>query len=240
MARSKPKGARLALCGLGIFPPYTASLEVLHALSRCDVLFNNLPGNEARELLAEFSDDVRPTTYQAVEDEFYWVDRIFEEIRKGKAVAFVTRGHPLIFGKLACELVRRARAEGVPLETFGAVSSIDHLLAQLGLGLGDHLEGIQVLDFPALARASCMNTELPLLTSFYDGIGKGKVGAVAKALARFYPAGHPVKVFGPKYESPPLELTVGKFAASMDSIHASIFLYLPPLKASRPGRGARD
>ena len=39
---------------LGIFPPYTASLEVLHAISRCDVIFNNVAGPEVRDLLAEF------------------------------------------------------------------------------------------------------------------------------------------------------------------------------------------
>ncbi|MCR4296989.1 MAG: SAM-dependent methyltransferase, partial [Elusimicrobia bacterium] len=142
------KPSRLYLCGLGIFPPYTASLEVVHALSLCDVIFNNVAGPEVRELLAEFCGDIRPASYQAWQDEPKWADAIFAEIDKGRTVGFITRGHPLVFGGLAVELVRRCAAQKLAHKTFGAVSSIDHLLAFTGKGLGDDFGGIQAIDRP--------------------------------------------------------------------------------------------
>ena len=47
--------ARFYLCGLGIFPPYTASLEVIHALSLCDVIFNNVARDVAASRLSSMT-----------------------------------------------------------------------------------------------------------------------------------------------------------------------------------------
>ena len=114
MTKTINEPARLFLCGLGIFPPYTASLDVLHGLSRCDVLFNNVAGPEVRQHLSEFCADVRPASYQAWQDEPKWADKIIAELKKGRKVGFVTRGPPLVFGGLAVELLRRCKAVFVP------------------------------------------------------------------------------------------------------------------------------
>jgi len=224
------KSAKLYLCGLGIFPPYTASLEVLHALSLCEVLFNNVAGEEVRELLSEFCGDVRPASYQAWQDEPRWADRIFRELRKGLSVGFVTRGHPLVFGGLAVELLRRCRAQGVPHETFGAVSSIDHLLAAMGKGLGDDFKGIQAFDRPAIEEARALNTREPLLVCFYSGLEGPRVEGFSRSLARFYPLDHECRMFGPKYDTPPAALRLGELARLYPEIHASLMLYVPPLR----------
>ncbi|MBI3554131.1 MAG: hypothetical protein HY077_16665 [Elusimicrobia bacterium] len=230
MKTPKEKTPKLFLCGLGIFPPYTASLEVLHALSRCDVLFNNVAGPEVRELLAELCADIRPASYQAWQDEPRWADSIFQELDKGRKVGFVTRGHPLVFGGLAVELVKRCRRKGVSHETFGAVSSIDHLLAYTGKGLGDDFGGIQAVDAPAVERAKSVNTALPLLACFYSGLsGRAAVSAFRKSLERFYPARHGCWMFGPKYDAPPAVLALGELEKRYPEIHASLMLYVPPL-----------
>lgn len=228
------KTKRLYLCGLGIFPPYTASLEVLHALSRCDVLFNNVAGPETRQLLSEFCPDIRPASYQAWQDEPKWADRIFAEVDEGKTVAFVTRGHPLVFGGLAVELLRRCRAQQVEHHTFGSVSSIDHLLAFTGKGLGDDFGGIQVLDRPAVLAAETMNTALPLLACFYSGMeDKREVAEFRKSLERFYPPSHLCWMFGPKYDQDPATVAVGELERSYPTVHASLMLYVPPLTAAQ-------
>lgn len=226
------KPSKLYLCGLGIFPPYTASLEVIHALSLCDVIFNNVAGPEVRELLAEFCGDIRPASYQAWQDEPKWADRIFDELGKGKTVGFITRGHPLVFGGLAVELVRRCGVQKVDHQTFGAVSSIDHLLAFTGKGLGDDFGGIQAMDRPAIDRAETMNTSLPLLACFYSGMeAKGEVAAFQKSLGRFYPKDHLCWMFGPKYDAAPAVVAVGALAKAYPKVHSSLMLYVPPLAA---------
>lgn len=233
------KPNRLYLCGLGIFPPYTASLEVVHALSLCDVIFNNVAGPEVRELLAEFCSDIRPASYQAWQDEPKWADRIFAEIDKGRTVGFITRGHPLVFGGLAVELVRRCNAQSLAHQTFGAVSSIDHLLAFTGKGLGDDFGGIQAIDRPAIERSPTMNTTLPLLACFYEGMDRrAQVTAFRKSLERFYPPAHLCWMFGPKYDSPPAVVAVGDLDKAYPKVHSSLMLYVPPLKGA-PAKARR-
>lgn len=226
----KRKPARLYLCGLGIFPPYTASLETVHALSLCDVIFNNVAGPEVRELLAEFCSDIRPASYQAWQDEPKWADRIFNELDKGRTVGFITRGHPLVFGGLAVELVRRCGAQKIDHRTFGAVSSIDHLLAFTGKGLGDDFGGIQAIDRPAVERSKTLNTTLPLLACFYAGMEtKAEVAGFQKSLERFYPPEHLCWMFGPKYDMDPAVVAVGDLAKAYPKVHSSLMLYVPPL-----------
>lgn len=216
---------RLFICGLGLFPPYTTTLEVLHAIRRSDVVFNNLPGIEVREFLTEFCPRILPAMSDRRHNEKRWVERILQELRRGRSAAFVTRGHPLILGKLARLLIRSCRARGVPYEAFGAVSSIDVLLARTGQALGDDIEGISVLDWPALSRARALNTEQPLIVYFYDGLGA--VNRLARALERFYPPTHPCWMHGPKYDTPPTPLRLSELPERYDAIHASHILYLP-------------
>ncbi len=240
MDATSRKPSRLYLCGLGIFPPYTATLEVIHALSLCDVIFNNVAGPEVRELLAEFCGDIRPASYQAWQDEPKWADRIFKELDRGRTVGFITRGHPLVFGGLAVELVRRCAAQSVDHRTFGAVSSIDHLLAYTGMGLGDDFGGIQAMDRPALLRCETLNTSLPLLACFYSGMKtKASVAEFSKSLRRFYPADHLCWMFGPKYDSTPAVVAVGALEKDYPKVHSSLMLYVPPLiKPAKPVRKA--
>jgi len=233
------KTSKLFLCGLGIFPPYTASLEVIHALSLCDVIFNNVAGPEVRELLAEFCGDIRPASYQAWQDEPKWADRIFAELDKGRTVGFITRGHPLVFGGLAVELVRRCTAQKIAHNTFGAVSSIDHLLAYTGKGLGDDFGGIQAIDRPAIESSPTLNTTLPLLACFYSGMDTlAEVAAFRKSLERFYPAEHLCWMFGPKYDAPPAVVAVGDLDKAYPKVHSSLMLYVPPLERPAPKRAA--
>ncbi len=229
------KPAQLFLCGLGIFPPYTASLDVLHGLSRCDVLFNNVAGPEVRQLLSEFCADVRPASYQAWQDEPKWADKIFARARsKGRKVGFSHARPPwLVFGGLAVELLRRCKAQNTPYQSFGSVSSIDHILARTNQGLGDHMEGLSVFDRPAIEMAASLNAEQPLLACFYSGIEDRKsVAAFRKSLERFYPSDHACLMFGPKYDSEPAALALGQLDKLYPVIHSSLMLYMTPRKAN--------
>lgn len=223
------KTPRLYLCGLGMFPPYNASLDVLMSVGRSDVAFNNVAGPEVRALLAEFCPDVRPASYQAWQDEPKWADKIFVEIKKGRSVAFVTRGHPLVFGGLAVELIRRCRAQGIEHQCMASVSSIDHFLAVTGNGLGDNFGGISAFDFPAFEKASAHNLKVPLLLCFYAGVkDRAGVAKVRAALERFYPGALACWMFGPKYDTSPVVVRIDQLDEAYASFHSSLMLYVPP------------
>lgn len=231
MKKAPKSQPMLYLCGLGIFPPYTASLDVLYAVGNCDTAFNNVAGPEVRSLLAEFCDDVRPATYQAWQDEPKWADRIFKELDKGRSVAFVTRGHPLVFGGLAVELVRRCKAQGVEHKCFGSVSSIDHLLAYAGKGLGDDFGGISALDWPAFRDAKAHSTDVPLLLCFYAGRkDRMEVAEVRRALEKHYPGALGCWLFGPKYDDAPTVIRIDELDSKHESLHSSLMLYVPAMK----------
>lgn len=235
MAHIKTKGPGLFLCGLGLFPPYTTTIEVLHALGRSDVLFNNISGVEVREFLAEFCPDVRPATYDNRNDERRWMRPILGELKKGKVVAFITRGHPMVFGALAGMLVEACRKAGLPCRAFGAVSSIDHMLAYTGQTLGREFQGVQAYNRPVVEKAKTLNTEQPLLVYFYQAISGKDVRAFQRSLGRFYPGAHAGLMFGPKYDTAPVPVKVAGLAKRFPEIDASHILYLPALDAAEGG-----
>lgn len=228
--KKKTSAGKLSILGLGLFPPDTATLEVLQAVGRCDVVFNNVAGPKVRELLSGFCARVRPATYDAARDEGRWTEEIVSELARGRRVGFVTRGHPLVFGGLAHSLVKRCRKEGLAFETFGAVSSIDVLLARMGLALGNDFAGIQAYDRPAVERARSLNTELPLLVYFYATLKASEAAGFRRALERHYPASQPVWLFGPQYDSPPAELRLSELTERFPCLDASLILFVPGKK----------
>ncbi|MBI5629768.1 MAG: tetratricopeptide repeat protein [Elusimicrobia bacterium] len=120
--RARPGGG-LSLIGLGVDPPYTASSECLREIRACDVVFNNVMGDEMFEFLRPFCRDSRPLAYHQNADEGRLSDEIMAEVRLGKAVGFVTRGNALIYGPLGSELMARCRRAGVSCRCLPAVSS---------------------------------------------------------------------------------------------------------------------
>jgi precorrin-3B methylase/Flp pilus assembly protein TadD len=224
------KKPKLYMIGLGMFPPYNASLDVLMAISRSDLVFNNVAGPEVRNLLGTFCPDVRRASYQAWQDEPKWANAMFKELDKGKTVGFVTRGHPLVFGGLARELVRRCRATGVEFQCLASVSSIDHFLAVTGNCLGEDIGGITAVDLPEFQRQRVHSVQLPMILCFYGGVkDKAGIRLVQDSLRRFYPGGMACWMFGPKYDSTPATVRIDDLDREYGEFHSSLMLYVPPL-----------
>lgn len=234
-----PRGAHL-LFGLGLFPPYDAPLEAFWALRAADVVFNNLPHPEVRELIHALHDEVRAATYDAAEDEFEWADAMERELKRGKTVGFATRGHPLMFGRLACEAVRRRRAREAPFSVVPCSTSVDTLLARGGAHLAQAFEGCAVYDAPGFFSAAFVDTARPVILNFYAGVTRREMPRVVSALKRRYPARHTVLVFGPKYDTDWREVPVAGLAKAYPDLHASLILFLPPtVKGGARARLAR-
>ena len=207
MKRTKAAAAakgQVYLCGLGVFPPQTATVEVLQAISECDVIFNNLPGIGISEFLGLFCKRRRPVAFRYEQDAVLCGDLILSEVAAGKTVGFVTFGHPLLFGPLSHNVIKVCKSKGIAWKAFGAVSSMDAALAAGGMVMGYSYPGFQVFEMTSdsglkhLERAS---NQLPIVVYFADGMGEDGLKGLLKALSARFPSTHKVLLFGPRMET---------------------------------------
>src|SRR6185295_1705109 len=98
---------------------------------------------EVAELLGLLAPKMRPTMFDIQGGGPEWTRAIFEEVRPGRTVGFLTRGHPQVCGGLAFNLIRECRRRGVAWRVLDAVSSMD-VLALSGV---EALAGTQVFDY---------------------------------------------------------------------------------------------
>lgn len=236
LPRLRPlKGPRLLLCGVGLFPPYAAPLDALWAVRQCDIVVNNVSGHEMREFLSLYCDDVRPATYDARGDDGFWAQKIVGLMEGGKIVGFVTRGHPLVFGGLANNLLGAAAAAKAQTQCFGALSCIEVLLTAASRSQERSFGGVQAYDEEALRKAEALDPTHPLIAfSYLETLRGESLLRFQRTLERFFPPEHPCLVFGPKYEAPPITLTLGALARELPELHSGLTLYLPEKEPAAP------
>jgi len=203
-AGAKAKG-HLFVCGMGVRPPVSLTAEVVQALQSCDVVYKNVSGDEVSTLVRIVSLRCRPVMFRNPQDVPRTSALLLSEARRGRRVAFLTFGHPLIFGPLGLELLRSAREEGISCTSFSAFSSIDSMLAGGGPALdfcGGNYQILSVMGQDVLQGVSRLNPKLATLLYFPEaqsGDGRRFAGFCRELLGRF-PSRHPMLVFGPHHE----------------------------------------
>lgn len=231
---AKAKG-KVYLCGLGVYPPQTATVEVLRGISECDVIFNNLPGVGMSEFLGLFCSNRRPVAFRYEQDAQLCADLVLSEVRAGRTVGFVTFGHPLLFGPLSHEIIKRCKRDGVPCKAFGAVSSMDAVLAASGQVLGFSYGGFQLFETTGtkiLDEIAKANTGLPVIVYFADGMGEQWLGQLSKALSKNYGPKHECLLYGPRHElweTQQERVTTSELGKLSHHKLAQGILFVPPL-----------
>lgn len=231
--QAEAKG-KVYLCGLGVYPPQTATVEVLRGISECDVVFNNLPGMGISEFLGLFCANRRPVAFRYEQDAKLCADLVLSEVRAGRTVGFITFGHPLLFGPLSHEIIKRCNAEKIPCKAFGAVSSMDAVLAASGQVLGYSYGGFQLFETTGtgiLDEIASANTRLPLVVYFADGMGEQWLASLVKTLGKKYGQGHRVLLYGPRHElweTQQDKITVKDLGALSHHKLAQGILFVPP------------
>ena len=198
-AKKPARRGRVLLAGLGVAPPGTITVQTLEALAGCDVVFRNASGANIMELLRLLCPDCRPVQFRYEQDARRTSEMLLAEARKGRSVAFVTFGNPMVCGPLGDEVLRRAKEEGIATAVTGAVSSIDAMLAGAAGELGPGGGAYQVLipTGPSLATAQA-NPAVPVLL-YFPGPGREWEAFLARFLAA-YPPGHEGRLFDPHNE----------------------------------------
>jgi hypothetical protein len=181
-------GARLVLIGLGVNPPYSATAADVAALRGCDVVFNNIMGDEMFEFIRPFCHDCRPIAYHQNNDEGRLSDVMLGALKEGGVVGFVTRGSAVVYGPLGAELLRRCRESGVAWRCLAAVSSSEVFTAR-------HPEpgsraGLAVVDSAAAGAGALPDPRLSATVYLNLGLGPRHYDDVCARLAARYGADH--------------------------------------------------
>jgi precorrin-6B methylase 1 len=179
----------------------------------------------------------RVKTYAAM------VERVLEEVRKGKRVCYVLYGHPGVFAMPAHVAIRVARQEGYRAYMLPGISADACLIADLGIDPAKHgWQSYEATAFLVRGRradptAGLLLWQIGVLGRFdYPGQApdRSKLEVMSEVLLRWYPATHK----GVLYEASPLPgYGPSLVECELGSLHEAEMspvttLYVPP--AQRP------
>jgi precorrin-2 methylase len=166
------------------------------------------------------------------------VERIMSFVRAGNDVCVVSYGHPGLFAYPMHEAIRTARREGFPAQMLPGVSSLDCLIADLGLDPAtDGMQIFDASDFLLRRRSSNTATALVLLQiavtgdpSYQRQYDRDGLAALVALLAERYGARHKVVVYeaSPYPMSRPSIQHVTVAGINNAAISAGSTLYVPP------------
>jgi hypothetical protein len=131
------KKCALFFCGIGIVRPADTSIRTIQILKNCDVVFYiHTDGSNLREFFGAFCSDVR--TFDGSEfaglsdfERIAFVGKqICRELKRGRTVAYVTYGHPLLFSD-GHNMADECRSRGYVGRVIPALSSLDCIMAVL-------------------------------------------------------------------------------------------------------------
>ena len=224
--------ARLRIIGLGIKPPYTTSVETLRAIRSCDFIFNNLSEPEIAGLLRLLSKECQPTMFDVRGADSRWTKTIFKEVRRGRTVGFVTRGHPLVCGGLACSLMEECGRRDVDFAVYASVSSMDTLAIETADGRDGRYWGQQVLDYSAVFNDEfTLDTRLPAVIYFNATalvLTAREHRRFCEAMEKRYSAAQLCYFYGRSFHVKPDLMRLSELRGRHGKIDPSFTLLMPP------------
>lgn len=214
-ARSPSKGRELLLVGVGSRQPFEASAGALRALASCDAIYSNLSDSLVADLLGLFPVPCRSVVFRRTAREADESSRaIMAGFKAARRVAMVTRGQPLVYGRLAWRLKELCGAAGIRLVAASSTSAYDAAPCPFD----DRAPGLQVLDAWGLGDA---DPRLPAVVFMPD---QGRRAAFLAQAARLYP---PERFCGlVPSEGAPVATTVAGLGARLGALdHAGLIYF---------------
>jgi len=158
-------------------------------------------------------------------------------------VVLAVYGHPLMGVSPSKFILERSREQGLEVQVFPGISSLDCLYADLELDpLQNGLQIFEATDF--LLRDFRPNPEIPLLlmqiglleTGLYstDRSSTDRFERLQRHLTQDYPSSHELKIIKtatyPITESEQIEFKLNEFGSVSDRVEAAHTLYVPPTR----------
>jgi len=199
----------LAVVGSGMRGITQLTPESRSAIVAADIVLYVVPDTITARMIEELAietvdlarlyspDRARASTYSAM------VDRVFEDVDKGRHVCVVFYGHPGVFVDPGPEMMRRASDAGVKAIMLPGISAADALYADLGLDPGrDGIQMFSATDF--LLRRRVIDDSVPLVLWQMGAIGQEHgaseperryLGVLSERLAEIYPRDHGIVMY---------------------------------------------
>lgn len=228
--RAGRREKRLLIAGLGGAPPYTATLGALRFVAACDRAFNNLSEPEIAALIAALAEESEPTMFDARGADRRWTRTIFRRVRPGRTVGFITRGHPLVCGGLAAQLMVECGRVGASWDILPAVSSMDALAVRAAPG--KELWSQQVFDWSAAYDDGFrLETRSPAVMYFNAAVQTVTAEQFALFCAKLeavYSPDHEALFYGRTFAAAPEKVRLSEVRSWYGRIDPSYTLVLPP------------
>lgn len=223
----------LWLFGVGIDRPYEITMNTIMALKRCDVVYTQAETREMRELLEAVHPRVQTIACAGAgkdPQELVWKS-VKAELDRGSQTAYVTYGHPMLFGE-GNAMAKRCKQAGYSYRVTTAPSSIDGILTMLQDDLDLCERGFLVSNARGLLEPGA-GVE-PSTGAIILGINRlmeiGEFGKFCGLLEAAYPKDHPVyglKCADGYRDETRVSMTVGELRGRERSLDPALTLFVP-------------
>lgn len=206
----RKRGPLLLILGMGVRPPYQATCEQVRALRGCDLVISNFPNDEGmNRFLSALGREFVPMGSGNGGREAMAA----RALSKGRRVAFVTRGNPMLFGSIPQVFIAEAERQGAPWRIFPSVSSMEALLKP-GPGGGPRwAASAQVWDESFALRGDRGDSGSPLLIYFKTtlwNLSEENRGLLRASLARVAPGDPYCELYGYDYGAPAARIRLSR------------------------------
>ena len=240
--RTKPARARgrVVIASYG-FGPRQMTLETLVALRQCDAVYSNAVAADSPTLSMLRELGLKIEIVEGASNDARTTDAVLALARRSKAAAYLTYGDPLFRNSLSPRLLEACRKEGLPVQVFHGVSSLNIILGRLPIAnIGPAGFYVCTADgFPFLSP------DVPALVFSLRNSPAETIERFAAAVRRIYPAGHRVETIECRFD-PDMSLKRRKYPVralgkALSDIPDAATLYIPSVarRAAAPSLKVR-
>lgn len=233
-APAKPgaKG-RLWLLGVGIERPYEITLNTISALRACDAAYTQNDTREVRELLEAVFPGLKTipvSSGRGADPQAATWKAVRADLDKGLQTAYVTYGHPMLFGE-GNMMAKRCKEAGYDYRVVTAPSSIDGVLTMLQDDLDLCERGFSVQNARSVVDDKALQPgKAAIIVGVNRVMEEGRFGAFCDALEAAVPAGTVLQALkcgdGYRDESRVL-LKVGELRRKERELDPALTLFVP-------------
>lgn len=247
---SDDRTADVYLLGSGIYSFMDMTLLTQHILStKCKTVYflHDLPSLEKYLIkLAPRAQNLMPIYYLEGRDRNDIYDDIVQHVLQtapeDRPVALLLHGHPLVYSTISQNLILECEAFGLELEIVPGVCSIDRMMVDLKLDIGQ--QGVQILEASSAVRLQ--TTINPAIGCFLLQIG-GFAGTATRStvtkletitefknyLRKFYPGDHKAQIIESAVElgfsSRVTEIEIDQLESAQEIFNYNASMYVGPV-----------